>query len=272
MKTFLRAIIAAVSLLAAAGSCRGQVVVSYNVGAFSKWGGTSYALVSAILSDIGPDFVALQEVDSCTARTSGVNQAERLCRELNGLPCADPQKPWKWAFGASMPYKGGAYGNAVVYRGEAVSTFRIPIPKGTGREPRCCVAVETPEAVFASVHLDYASVQAGLDGAKAVTSRMTKQYRKSSKPVILCGDFNARPDSPVIKYMTKKWILVSKDNQMSFPCRSDKDADRCIDYVWVLKNRASSAPSWSEVVSDIPWRDVRGASDHYPLAASLSAE
>jgi len=250
---------------------RSLKVVSYNVGAFSKWGGTSYALVAGILSDIEPDFVALQEVDNCTTRTSGVNQAERLCRELNELPCTDLAMPWKWAFGAAMPYNGGSYGNAVLYRGEALSVIRIPIPKGLGSEPRCCIAVETQEAVFASVHLDYKSAEAALDGAKTVTSVLRKAYGNSEKPVILCGDFNSRPGSETVRYMERKWTPVSFLNEMSFPCSPDKEADICIDYVWVLKNRANISKMDSEVVSDIPWRDVRAASDHYPLAALLVA-
>lgn len=260
---------AAALLLAAPTLCRAQRVVSYNTGAFTKWGGTSYELVAGILSDLEPDFVALQEVDSCTARTSKVNQAGQVCRALNGLPCTDPADPWKWAYGASMPYKGGKYGNAVLYRGEALDIFNIAIPKGSGKEPRCCLVVETEKAVFASVHLDYGSSEAALAGARLITSKMLKSYRKSSKPVIVCGDFNMRPDTPTIKYMEKKWKLVSVSCEMSFPCSKEKKADRCIDYVWVLKNKAPIGETSAEVIYDIPWRSVRNASDHYPLAAEI---
>ena len=251
-----------------AAECGAQRVVSYNVGAFRKWGGNSYALVASIISDAEPDFVALQEVDSCTVRTKGVNQAERVCEELNALPCTE--SPWKWAYCAAMPYGGGGYGNAVLYRGEAVRITRIAIPKGSGSEPRCCVAVETQNAVFASVHLDHKSSDAALAGAKKITSVLRKLYSKSEKPVILCGDFNSLPESATVKYMSKKWIAVSAANEPSYPCCAEKDATDCIDYVWVLKNKAHFASFDSEVASDIPWRSVRSASDHYPLAATIT--
>lgn len=264
-----RIALAAALFLAATALCSAQRVVSYNAGAFTKWGGTSYALVAGIISDLEPDFVAFQEVDSCTARTGGVNQVEQVCRELNSLPCTDPADPWKWAYGASMPYRGGQYGNAVLYRGNAIDIYRIAIPRGTGKEPRCCLVVETEDAVFASVHLDYANSKAALTGAKIITSTLLKSYRNSSKPVIVCGDFNMRPGTPAIQYMEKKWNPVSVSNGMSFPCRTDREADRCIDYIWILKNKAPAGESASEVIHDIPWRNVREASDHYPVFAEI---
>ena len=64
--------------------------------------------IAALIREVDPDLVTLQEVDSVTSRTNAIDQAAELGR-LTGL------KP---VFGRFMSYQGGAYGMALLSKWE----------------------------------------------------------------------------------------------------------------------------------------------------------
>lgn len=240
-------------LLAAALSCGCSTykVMTYNVGAFGKYSEDSAPEVAAMIKEIGPRAVALNELDSCNSR-HGVFQAEHLAECLGG---------WEYSFGRAMPYAGGAYGNGVVARDRIIKSFTIALPKGDGSEPRSCAVIETPRYVLASVHLDHISGAARVRQAGILNERLVSEYGNSSKPVFLCGDFNDSPGSETLGVLTENWELLS-DTSNSY---SSLDPHICIDYILVLRNGARVKPLKSEVKEKFRSGDVRHASDHLPV-------
>jgi endonuclease/exonuclease/phosphatase family metal-dependent hydrolase len=152
-----------------------------------------------IIRELKPDLVALQEIDNAVERTSRVDQAHRL-GQLTGM---------NYYFGEFMPYQGGHYGMAVLskYPFEATENHRLP----DGAEPRSAAAVRvripgTNDAIaFAGIHF-YRTEEERLRQAEALLDI----FREESGPVILAGDFNSTPDSPVMTLLGQSFTIPDK--------------------------------------------------------------
>ena len=108
--------------------------------------------------------------------------------------------------------------------------------------------------VFFCTHLSLTA-----ESRQASAEMINREQAKFSKPVLLAGDFNAEPDSAVIKAFEKFWQRVSP-LLPTFP--ADKP-DRTIDYIFVSKNTAVQV-SESSVVNE------PAASDHRPVFSRVS--
>ena len=82
--------------------------------------------IGRIIREARPDIVALQEVDVRTERVKGRDTVRELER-LTGM---------RGIFGASMPWEGGGYGNAVLVNGTVLGSRVFPIGASEGMEPR----------------------------------------------------------------------------------------------------------------------------------------
>lgn len=247
------------------GSTDSLRLMSYNVGAFRKWEKNSIPLVAGIIEDSGASFVAMQEVDRKVIRSGYVHQPRKLAQMLTTDSCK-----WNWAFGRAIKILSGSYGNAVVWKDCGPSrTHRIAIPKGNGSEKRCCLIVETPLCVFASIHLDYKSEDAAMEGLRLVTEYAESHYSDSCLPVFLCGDFNFEPGSEVIKSALESWTLVSDPSLATFPCNPSRPAVKTIDYVFLLKNGFASGSISPTVLYGGPDGPQFRASDHFPVLVTV---
>ena len=88
-----------------------------------------------------------------------------------------------------------------------------------------------------------------------------KRYRRSRKPVFLCGDLNATPDSQTLSQLSENWTVLSEPAP-TYPSQNPRS---CIDYILALKNRARYDVLGSEVCIKFETADVREASDHLPV-------
>lgn len=227
-------------------------LVTYNVGAFSKYMDSSMEDVAKVILGSRACAVALNELDSCNRRHGNYQLADLSARLGGG---------WTFQFASAFPYAGGAYGNGVVTSLRVDNRYSLILPKDDGAEQRSVAVVETPDCVFASVHLDHKGQTAPLEQMKVVNEWFTSWYAGWTRPVFLCGDFNATPDSDVIELVKKCWIQLSGEDYT----HSTTDPRHCIDYVFALKVAAPVKVLESVVLTE----GTAELSDHFPVKVTV---
>jgi len=219
-------------------------ILTYNVhhcqGTDGKF---DYNRIAKIINDLRPDVVALQEVDRKTNRSLGVDQAAVLA-ELTGL---------HHAFGRAIDFDSGQYGLAILSRLPISDVSNTPLQSMAGGEPRIALSVRVesgngiPDLTFVDTHLCHLN--------NLTRTMQTKQLNEfadpdGKMPVILAGDFNARPGSqPMNVLLDSNWLdAVSPQSR--------------IDYVLLRKK-----DPWE--IIDVRIIDEPIASDHSPVIATL---
>ena len=226
---------------------RPMTLVSYNVGVFSKYVDNTVPQVADVIRGADATLVALNELDSCNRRHATF-QLKELSDELGG---------WDYQFASAFPFADGAYGNGIVSRDRVISRYRVHLPKSDGSEPRSVAVVETDRCVFASVHLDYVGERSQIDQVNALNDWFKAVYTGTKKPVFLCGDFNAQPDSETIRLMRESWTQLS-GTDFTY---STTNPHECIDYVFSWKEAAPVEVLSSEVLT----AGTETLSDHFPV-------
>ena len=247
------AVVAAISL----ASCSKQLtVMTYNVGAFSKYKENTIPEVATIIKEMGAGVVSLNELDSVNRRHA-TYQAADLAKELG--------PSWNYLFASAFPYAGGAYGNAIVSRQKILQSFRIALPQKDGKEPRSIAMVETEGIIMLSTHLDVGSEEARVIQASLINSLVEGSFKGCKKPVILCGDMNAEPGSRPILELMKCWSMISPA-QPSYP---SKGPAKCIDYIFHYNGSAPVKVKEAGAVMRSVHTDITKTSDHIPVIARL---
>ncbi|MDX1494113.1 MAG: endonuclease/exonuclease/phosphatase family protein [Longimicrobiales bacterium] len=208
--------------------------------------------IAALIRDVDPDLVALQEIDSVTTRTGGVDQAAELGR-LTGL------RPM---YGRFMPYQGGAYGMALLSRWpvEEVENVRLP----DGEEPRTALSavVRSPATGrrlrLVGIHF-YRTTEERMAQARALDEHLAGD----TIPTVLAGDFNSLPDSQVMAYLGRSWSIVDKgDDRLTFPSYGP---EREIDFVLLR-------PEDRFQLLESRLLDEPVASDHRPVVVEVALD
>ncbi|HTN74388.1 MAG TPA: endonuclease/exonuclease/phosphatase family protein [Pirellulaceae bacterium] len=219
-------------------------VLSYNIHhAQGNDGKFDLERLAKIIVDCRADLVALQEVDVKTKRASGVDQAAELAK-LTKL---------HHAFGSSMPFSGGEYGNAVLSRWPITSSTKHQLPSEQPNEPRSALEAKIkpdnglPELVFLSTHLCHLSERVRTQQAKKLNEIVAADV---GPPVLLAGDFNAQYDSDTLRALReKRWLDSAKHAKV-------------IDYILLRP-----IDGWRVV--ELQTLDEPVASDHLPILAVL---
>jgi endonuclease/exonuclease/phosphatase family metal-dependent hydrolase len=149
--------------------------------------------IAKVINDSKPDIVALQEVDVHTGRSgSGLHQAEELARKTGMLSY----------FAKAIDYDGGEYGIAILSKFPMESTMKYDLPtaEGTNGEPRilatAVITLPGNEKIrFACTHLD---AQKNDTNRILQIEKINEILKEETLPVIIAGDFNAKPESRVI--------------------------------------------------------------------------
>lgn len=208
--------------------------------------------IADLIREVDPDLVTLQEVDSVTTRTGGVDQAAELGR-LTGL---EP------VYGRFMPYRGGAYGMALLSRWPIIETTNHRLPDG--EEPRTALSATVRSPVtgrplrVVGTHF-YRTAEERLAQARALAQMLTED----TIPTILAGDFNSTPDSGVMRYLARSWEVVAKGgDHLTFPSYGP---EREIDHV-LLRPRGRFETVAQRLLSEPV------VSDHRPMVVELVYE
>lgn len=202
-----------------------------------------YERLARVINDLSPDIVALQEADRGTDRASGIDQAAllgKLCKMHH-------------VFGQAMPYQNGQYGEAVLSRFPVEKVIVHPLPYYLEREPRAAleVRVKVPgigPLAFVGTHLCHQDNELRTQQTRRISELLFP--RDEGPPVILAGDFNARPGSePMNVLLDDGWLDVVAPRSR-------------IDYILIR-----TSDPWR--VKEIIIVDEPVASDHDPVLAIL---
>src|SRR5665648_396979 len=101
---------------------------------------TDYDRVANVIFAIHPEVVALQELDSVTIRSNGVDVLKAIAEKCE----------MNYFYGASIPYQGGKYGIGILSKETPLKTTFFPLP-GT-EEKRGLLMAEFKEYIFFCSH------------------------------------------------------------------------------------------------------------------------
>jgi len=201
-----------------------------------------------------PDVVALQEVDCRTNRERTPKQHGKDFATELGF-----RTGMLSAYGKTIDYAEGYYGIGILSKYPMASIERIFLPKTeNGKEQRAVLVAEVElqnqqYITFACTHLDYTNT---LERQVQVAS-LNKILQKKTNPVILCGDFNAQPDSKEIKDGMSAWKIAS-NLEPTVPANNAKNT---IDYIFCYPK-----DKWIE--TDAITYKVQ-LSDHLPISSTI---
>lgn len=199
--------------------------------------------IGAEIRRAGADIVAVQEVDSLTTRSGGRYVLADIAAEAGLRPL----------FAPAINFDGGRYGIGLLVKDEPLSIKRLPLP---GREEaRVMIVAEFPDYVVGCTHFSLTEADA-LESARIVC----EEAARWQKPFILAGDFNSRPDSPVIEALREHFEIPGSDSDLTFP--ADEPNER-IDYMMISRDSEARADSVSVV-------NLTVESDHRPLRAVIT--
>lgn len=210
--------------------------------------------LAAFIKEQDPDIVALQEVDNHTYRDRAPKQnGKDFATELGfrtGMLAA---------YGKTIPYMGGYYGIAILSKYPLAKVERIYLPKTeNGKEQRAVLVadVEYREGeyiTFASTHLDYTNTEE----RQVQVKKLNEVLLSTPYPVIVAGDFNARPDSKEIKEGMSAWQVVS-NLEPTVPADAPRST---IDYIFCYPK-----DKWKQIDATTYQTEL---SDHLPISATV---
>lgn len=197
-----------------------------------------------VIRNSDADIIAIQEVDSVTRRSKGVDIADTLA-----ILCK-----MHAYYSTAIEYDGGKYGVAILSRKKAIATYRAALP---GREEKRTILIaEYPELTFACTHLSL-NEEDRMASLEIIDS-IAKEYKK---PFIIAGDLNDTPQSPFIKELSRNWKIIAPNEEPTFP--ADKP-NVTIDYIAAIKECEGDIESVYSKVIEEPT-----VSDHRPIVTTI---
>ena len=122
---------------------------------------------------------------------------------------------------------------------------------------------------FVNTHLDHVGKEAQKNGLALIVDKIA-EINPDGLPMVLTGDFNVKPDNPVLKDLdarmkcTRK-IAARTDNHHTFNGWGKASKDMVIDYIYI--SGFSSCTEYQTVTKK--YLDRTFVSDHYPIVARL---
>ncbi len=215
----------------------------------SKPGVIDINAIAKVINESGAEIVGIQEVDILVSRSEMMKQAEKLA-ELTGM---------EYYFSKGINLEKGYYGTLILSKYKIVGKRRYDLPMPVASENRslAIVDVQLPDGKTISVantHLDIKE-----ENRIAQAEFINELGELYSKPLILVGDLNAKPNSKPIKLLEQYFVRNTKDNKPTSPNVNPKNE---IDYIMVLNNVKFSWISYHVIAETY-------ASDHLPLVAEI---
>jgi endonuclease/exonuclease/phosphatase family metal-dependent hydrolase len=224
--------------------------------------------IAQIIIEEKADAVAIQEVDRGVERSKKIDMITKLA-DLTGMT---------YAFGKTIDYQGGDYGNALLTRFPIYEERNTLFKKFPDAEQRgvllLVLGVIGEEIVIANTHFDSRGDDSLRVAGVSDLKSMLKGY--STRPTILCGDFNDIPSSRVVSQLKEEyldtWELAGTWEGFTFPSEVPKER---IDYIFTNNFRKTDSTSTAVHLRPLSAHVVKSlASDHAPLLVEfeLSSE
>ncbi len=243
--------------------------------------------ICAWITHLSPDVICLQEI---VETPDGQNQADWLADNADG--------EWHVAYAGREVFEGAAlFGNAILSRWpiEATTDRDLPSnPEGRIDEvQRCVLHTRTNGYDIFSTHLVWRYDEGFIREKEVVVlDDFIREVASpdAALPPVLCGDFNAEPDSTEIRFLTGSctldgrstyyqdaWRVAGRGDGFTWDNRNlhaaaEREPDRRIDYIfsgWRKDDtKGSGRIAFVDVVCD---RGLTGAfaSDHFGLFAEI---
>jgi len=222
---------------AACGPAPPIAVMSWNVHVGKDAEGRgSLARVAAVIRASDADLILLQEVDSVTERSGGVDQLRQLAERTGHWP----------VFGRTLDFQGGGYGIGVLSRWPVRSAVVVPLPvtppdsrAGGSHEPRGALVVR-----IRSPYGDLTVVNTHLSADPSDSMRVQEMRRlvqlvdsvaAAGGPVLVGGDLNAEPEGRVVAALAggawqDAWPTCGQGRGETYPAT---DPVKRIDYLFL---------------------------------------
>jgi endonuclease/exonuclease/phosphatase family metal-dependent hydrolase len=205
---------------------------------------TSYRRVADALLRAQPDVVAVQEVDSATARSHGAFVLKELAEltQMYGI------------FAPAIDFQGGKYGVGILSREKPAGFRQVPLP---GEEQRTLLIAEFSRYFVCCTHLDTEQ-----ESRMRAIPLMLEAVKGAQKPLILAGDMNAEYGDPELAALGEKFTLLSGYRQGTFPA---DNPSQCIDFIYGYSNA-----TYTVLTQSVPTEPT--ASDHRPVYVEVRIE
>ena len=220
-------------------------IMSYNIrNARGLDNVTDYQRIADVILREAPDVVAVQEVDSVTGRSKGVDVLKELAEKTHMYQ----------VYGASIVFDGGKYGLGVLSKERPLKHYSVILP---GREEqRQLLIVEFGRYVLGCTHLSLTKEDRMLS-----IGVIRKEAAMLNKPFFLAGDLNATPESDFIEELQKDFSLLNNMKNPTFPADEPKG---CIDY-FAYYNGSKDVEQRPFTVLSEKVVTEKVASDHRPI-------
>ena len=196
-------------------------IISFNIRMSGEKTGYQPQPFADFISEQQPDLVALQEVDYKVSRSGNKDFLTELAALTGMFPI----------FAKAIDTGGGEYGVGILskYPVGSSEVEALPFPSGA-KEKRVALICHITfpdnfDMKFISTHLDHSSEAVRSEMVQGLNS---KNILSGNNPVIVCGDFNAKPFESTIAVGMKRWKPVG-DNTNTYP--SDNPSSK-IDYIF----------------------------------------
>ncbi len=194
---------------------------------------------AAVIRTINPEVIAMQELDSATQRSGGVDILKTLAEKLDMYH----------VFGPSISYQGGKYGIGILSKEKPLRTSFLSLP---GREERRgLLMAEFADYILFCTHLSLTR-EDRVESCRIIN----EQTDLLKKKAFLAGDFNDTEGSEALNTLNLKWTNLS-GNKPTIPVTTPED---CIDFIFGLNCFGCNyTVQKREVVNE------QMASDHLPV-------
>ncbi len=220
-------------------------IMSYNIrNGRGMDGVTDLSRIAEVIRKVAPDVVAIQEVDSVTGRSGGVDVLRTLGERAWMFPTYAP----------AIDFDGGKYGVGMLSKERPLSYRYVALP---GREEeRVLLWVEFERYICCCTHLSLTPE----DRMRSLPI-LRREAASARKPLFIAGDWNATAPSPFIAGIGEDFQLLSDPEQATFPASTP---DRCLDYI---AGYVKHGQPFTRLSAWVPEEAV--ASDHRPVVAEV---